>query len=138
MANFAELNSENVVTRVLMVDNIKNMTRKGVETESIGIDLLEKVTGHRNWKQCSYNTHLGEHRDGKSPFRGNFPGIGWIYNEEHDIFHEEQPYASWTLNTTTGKWTSPSGDMPELSDEDYATQKYYTWDEDNTQWVLND
>lgn len=137
MANFAELNDNNVVTRILHVNNKDMMTRQAVEQESMGIDLLERVTGHRNWKQCSVNTRFNVHESGGTPLRGNYPGPGWIYNPEHDIFHQPQPYDSWTLNTTTGKWICPAGDIPEISDDDYGL-KEYIWDEDNTQWVLRD
>ena len=54
---------------------------------------------------------------------------GMIYNEEYDIFHLKQKYASWTLNTTVGNWTPPTP---------RPTEGRYKWDEDTLSWVLRD
>ena len=59
----------------------------------------------------------------------------------HDIFHPAKPYASHTLNTTTGHWDPPIP-QPELSEEEVAAMSYYRWDEDayqadnTTGWIL--
>ena len=148
MAHFAKLGIDNVVTAVLAVDTIDCMTRGGIETEEIGVAHLTKHHGHENWKKCSYNTRENVHRLGGTPFRANYPGIGWIYNSEHDIFHPPRPtdqdgdlMNSHTLNTTTGVWEPPSN-APTLTEEEEAAFKYYRWDEsvwvaDNTKgWVL--
>ena len=68
-------------------------------------------------------------QDGRQ--RKNCPGVGYKYDKTKDMFYEAQPYASWTLNNTTGLW-SPPITMP--TDKDDA----YYWDEsayqaDNTQ-----
>ncbi len=68
-------------------------------------------------------------QDGRQ--RKNCPGVGYKYDKTRDMFYEAQPYASWTLNNTTGLW-SPPITMP--TDKDDA----YYWDEsayqaDNTQ-----
>ena len=149
MAHFAKLGLDNVVTAVLAMDTIDTMTRGGIEREDIGVAHLVKHHGHENWKKCSYNTSGGVHREGGTPFRANYPGIGWYYNSEHDIFHPARPVDrdgdtqnSWTLNTTTGHWDPPIP-QPELTEEQSATSGYgYYWDEsayqeDNTQgWVF--
>ena len=143
MAHFAKLGLDNVVTAVLAMDTIDTMTRGGIEREDIGVAHLVKHHGHENWKKCSYNTSQGVHRDGGTPFRANYPGIGWYYNSEHDIFHPAKPegHDSWTLNTTTGMWDAPLP-QPELTEAEVEAMSYYVWDEDayqadNTQgWVL--
>ena len=141
MAHFAKLGIDNVVTNVVAIDNIDIMTRDGVESEEVGIAHLIKHHGHENWKKCSYNTFRGTHKNGGTPFRANYPGIGDIYNSEHDIFHSEKPYGSWTLNTSSGIWEAPIT-RPTLTDEQVAANSYYEWNEaayqsDNTQgWVL--
>ena len=148
MAHFAKLGIDNVVTAVLAVDTIDCMTRGGIETEEIGVAHLTKHHGHENWKKCSYNTRENVHRLGGTPFRANYPGMGWFYNSEHDIFHPPRPtdqdgdlMNSHTLNTTTGVWEPPSN-APTLTEEEEAAFKYYRWDEsvwvaDNTKgWVL--
>ena len=65
MAHFAKLGVDNIVTDILHVDTIDNMTSGGIEKEEIGIAHLTKHHGHENWRQCSINTLRGEHLDGK-------------------------------------------------------------------------
>ena len=141
MAHYAKLGLDNIVTAVVAVDTIDCMTRGGIEREDIGLAHLVRVHGHELWKKCSYNTSGGTHKNGGTPFRANYPGIGWYYNSEHDIFHPARPYASYTLNTTTGMWDAPLA-QPELTDEQRDAGSYYRWDEDayqadnTTGWVL--
>ena len=147
MAHFAKLGLDNIVTAVVAMDTIDCMTRGGIEKEEIGLAHLIKHHGHENWKQCSYNSRGGVHYgddgqpSGKTAFRANYPGIGWYYSSEHDIFHPAKPYASYTLNTTTGMWEAPLP-QPELTAEEMTAMSYYTWAEDayqadnTTGWVL--
>ena len=141
MAHYAKLGLDNVVTAVVAVDTIDCMTRGGIEREDIGLAHLVKHHGHELWKKCSYNTSGGVHKNGGTPFRANYPGIGWYYNSEHDIFHPARPYASYTLNTTTGMWEAPIA-QPELTEAEVEAGSYYRWDEDAYQadntagWVL--
>ena len=141
MAHYAKLGLDNIVTAVVAVDTIDCMTRGGIEKEEIGLAHLVKHHGHELWKKCSYNTRGGEHSGGGTPFRANYPGIGWYYNSEHDIFHPARPYASHTLNTTTGMWDPPIP-QPELTEAEAEAMSYYRWDEDAYQadntagWVL--
>ena len=150
MAHYAKLGLDNVVLQVECMDNSTNSTEGGIEKESIGIAHLQEHSGHQTWKKCSYNTYRGVHKNGGTPFRANYPGIGWYYNSEHDIFHQPRPTdrngescTSWTLNTTTGEWDAPITE-PTLSDDDYQAGKFYRWDEsayqtDNTNgWFLTD
>ena len=148
MAHFAKLGLDNVVTAVVAMDTIDTMTRGGIEREDIGLAHLVKHHGHENWKKCSYNTSQGVHRNGGTPFRANYPGIGWYYNSEHDIFHPAKPTAadgdqlnSHTLYTNTDMWVAPHAD-PALTDAQEEAMSFYRWDEsawvaDNTEgWVL--
>ena len=103
MAHFAKLGVDNIVTEIVHVDTIDNMTSGGLEKEEIGIAHLTKHHGHENWRQCSYNTLRGQHLEGKTPFRANYPAIGWYYDSTNDIFYEPRPTdmdgescASWT------------------------------------------
>jgi hypothetical protein len=82
------------------------------------------------WIQTSYNTrgnvHYGQdgEPDGGVALRGNYAGIGHTYDADNDVFYEQQPYASWTLNTDTWQWISPNA-YPNSDDD-----KFYQWDED--------
>jgi len=79
------------------------------------------------WIQTSYNTQGGVHKLGGTPLRGNYAGIGYIYDRANDVFYAPQPYASWVLNKTTWSWEAPVA-MP-------TDDKRYTWDEATTSWV---
>lgn len=78
------------------------------------------------WIQTSYNTHGNQHPEGR-PLRGNYAGIGYIYDSTNDVFYAPQPYPSWILNNNTWLWESP---VPYPTDG-----KVYIWDETITNWV---
>jgi hypothetical protein len=78
------------------------------------------------WIQTSYNTHGNQHPEGR-PLRGNYAGIGYIYDRTNDVFYAAQPYASWLLDQTTWTWKAPVA-MP-------TDDKRYSWDEATTNWV---
>jgi hypothetical protein len=88
-----------------------------------------------SWVQTSYNTRGGVHYspetdepDGGQALRGNYAGIGYVYDAELDAFYPPSPFPSWTLNTTTFTWEAPTP-MPEVEG------KIFVWDEPTTSWV---
>ena len=140
MAHFAQLDSNNVVTQVIVVSNDDTSDSNGVETESIGVAFCQKLLGaETNWKQTSYNGNM----------RGNYAGIGHTYMENvatlgvgsTDIFISQQPYASWTISTSAAQWEAPIT-QPTLTDDQIAAGSRYEWNESNYQadnstgWVL--
>ena len=127
MAHFAQLDSNNVVTQVIVVSNDDTSDSNGTETESIGVAFCQKLLGaDTNWKQTSYNGNQ----------RGNYAGIGYTYMENvatlgvgsTDIFISQQPHASWTISTSAAQWEAPIT-QPTLTDDQIAAGSYYTWDE---------
>ena len=87
-----------------------------------------------NWKQVSFNTYGNVHYgsdgkpDGGIALRGNFPGIGWPYDEDADKFYPPSGlYPSWVLNKTTCLWDAPAP-MPQDG-------KSYSWNEATLAWV---
>ena len=144
MAHFAKITEDNKVLQVLTVNNSDILNAEGIENEAVGQQYLEK---HNNWPshlwiQTSYNTYENQHRNGGTPFRGNYAGIGMSWDSENQIFCPKKPYASWVKNTTDAKWQSPVGDAPELTQEqkDQNTAEthfwHYNWNEDNQSWDL--
>jgi len=123
MAHFAKLKVGNIVERVEKVSN------DVATTEQAGIEFLNNIYGENYiWKQTSYNTHAGVHKLGGTPFRKNFAGIGWKYDQYRDAFIPPKPYSSWTLNETTCVWEAPVV---------YPTDgEKYTWNETNQTWDL--
>jgi hypothetical protein len=79
------------------------------------------------WIQTSYNTHGGVHKNGGTPLRKNFAGIGFTYDAVKDAFIPPKPFNSWTLNEDTCLWDAPTP-MPQDG-------KAYNWDEATTSWV---
>ena len=143
MAHFAKLGSNSKVIQVLTLNNGDMLNADGVEDESVGQQYLER---HNNWPaqmwiQTSYNTSGGKHNSGddSKALRGNYAGIGYIWDEDNNLFYPQKPYASWVLNTTTATWHSPIGDAPELTAEQEADTENtygYDWNEDDQSWDL--
>lgn len=110
MAHFAKVNNQNIVEQVIVADTLEWC--------------VENLGG--TWLQTSYNTFGGVHKDGGTPFRKNYAGIGFTYDMEKDAFIPPQPYPSWTLNTETCLWESP---IPYPEDGNV-----YSWNENNLSW----
>ena len=139
MAHFAKIGDTSKVLTVLTLNNKDMLNSDGVEDESVGQQYLEK---HNNWPaqmwiQTSYNTSQGKHNSGDNSkaLRGNYAGIGYIWDEDNNIFYPKKPYASWVLNTTTARWHSPIGDAPDdLTPEEIAANTHYVWNEEAQSW----
>ncbi len=120
MAHYAVLDDNNIVTQVF----------------------VGKDEGEMDWdwelyygaKRTSYNTHGGVHSEDGTPFRKNYAGIGYTYDEDRDAFIPPQPYPSWTLNDDTCLWDCPVEQPAPIENED-GTVTFHTWDEDNQEWV---
>lgn len=61
-------------------------------------------TSPGTWLQTSYNTLGNVHANGGVPLRGNFAGIGYIYDAEHDVFYPPKPDGDWVLDEATWTW----------------------------------
>ena len=118
MAHFAKIDSNNIVTQVIVIDNKDTADANGVEKEYIGAAFCERLFGG-TWKQTSYNGNI----------RKNYAGIGYTYQADIDAFVAPKPYASWTLDANA-QWQPPVA-MP-------TDGGMYSWDEATTSWVLND
>ena len=138
MAHFAKIGMNGKVIQVLTLDNTNMLNADGIEDESVGQQYLEQ---HNNWPsqmwiQTSYNTHKNQHKNGGTPFRGNYAGIGYIWDEDNEMFFPKKPYPSWVKNISEARWQSPIGDAPELTQEQIDNDSYYQWNEDNQTWDL--
>jgi len=99
MAHFAELDENNIVTRVIVVENKNTATAEGVEEEWIGQAFCTRLLGG-NWKQTSYN----------AKFRKNYAGIGYTYDPVLDAFIPPQPNPQCILDPVTCQWNCPPPD----------------------------
>jgi len=123
MAHFAKIGKGNIVEKVVVVHN------NVATTEQAGIDFLNNLYKSRDvWKQTSYNTRGGIHKLGGTPFRKNYAGIGFKYDQTRDAFIPPKLFNSWTLNEDTCLWEAPVA---------YPTDgQFYTWNEQNQTWDL--
>lgn len=120
MAHYAFLNMQNVVTEVIVG---KDETDGNINWEIHYGNIREQVC-----KRTSYNTSGGVHKNGGTPFRKNYAGIGYTYDESRDAFIPPKPYDSWTLNETSCLWEAPVA---------YPTDgERYEWNEETTSWDL--
>ena len=116
MAHFAEINENNVVTRVIVVANTDIIDNE-VESEAKGIEFCKNLLGQdTTWVQTSYN----------GTFRKRYAGEGFTYNVEFDAFIPPKPYSSWSLNPITLLYDPP---VPRPS------EGVYVWDEPTLSWV---
>jgi hypothetical protein len=119
MAHYAEIDSNNIVTQVFV----------GRDED----DLAEGVTDWETYyarpgftvKRTSYNTFHNEHSAEGTPFRGNFAGIGFTYDEALDAFIPPAPFDSWVLDEATFSWVAP---VPRPEGD-------WVWDESLGAWV---
>ena len=120
MAHYAFLDENNIVIEVIV----------GKDEGDDGVDWEAHYGAFRGQtcKRTSYNTHGGVHSSGGTPFRKNYAGIGYSYNQLRDAFIPPKPYSSWTLNEDTCLWESP---VPYPDDGNL-----YVWDEITTAWVV--
>ena len=124
MAHFAEIDDNNVVTRVVVVGN-DIPTAAGplgdndmhVDGETWCVNFFKGGT----WKQTSYNNN----------FRKQFAGKNCIYDSAKDKFLSPQPYASWALDENDD-WQAPVTHPTDTID------KNLDWDEAGQKWTATD
>ena len=123
MAHFAQIDSDNIVTQIIVVAD------SDAPNEAAGIAFCKNLLGtDTNWVQTSYNDNI----------RFRYAGIGYKYDSNNDVFYPQSPYPSWVLNTSTWAWEPPVAvpDDAGENDEDNPTEFVsYDWDEDSTSWT---
>jgi hypothetical protein len=134
MAHYAFIDENNIVTQVIVGANEEETPPTGFETWESYYESLDWHSG--TCLRTSYNTFQGQHLTDGTPFRGNYAGEGMIYDSVNDVFYKQQPYASWTLDTSTWTWQPPI-QMPELTEEQKSAEEVtsYYWDEETQNWV---
>lgn len=113
MAHFAEINEQNIVLRIIVVNNDVITDAQGNESEEIGISFCQNLFGGY-WKKTSYNSKI----------RGKYAAIGDTYNSQEDLFISPQPHPSWTR---TGSFWNPPVPYP-------SDGKRYEWNEVQLRW----
>jgi hypothetical protein len=129
MAHFAQIDSDSIVTQVIVVGNEDCHDLDGNESEAVGIAFCQDLLGaDTDWVQTSYNNNI----------RFRYAGIGTKYDSINDVFYDQSPYPSWVLNTSTWVWDAPVA-LPSdagVDDADNPTEYVsYDWDEGSTSWT---
>jgi hypothetical protein len=90
MSNWAELDKNNIVIRVIVFnDSI-------IPEHEVPLWISKNIGG--KWLQASYNRNI----------RKNFPGPGYFYDEGLDAFIPPRPSGSdWILDEGSGLWQNP-------------------------------
>ena len=131
MAHYGFIDNDNIVVEV-----ITGIDENDTENLPEGFDSWEAYYETKRdgltCKRTSYNTMANQHLNDGTPFRGNYAGIGMVYDQENDVFYLAQPYPSWILNEETWTWDSPVP-YPEI-DPDSPT--IYEWNEEDQTWDL--
>ena len=138
MAHFAKLGINSKVIGVEVVADADCKNADNNEDEIVGIQFLENIHGWPLWKQTSYNTAANVHALGGTPFRKNYAGIGYTYDEDRDAFIPPKPYASWVVNETTCVYEAPVAYPSVTTYGDPAKPYEISWDETNTRWICKD
>jgi hypothetical protein len=133
MAHYALIDENHIVVQVIAgID--ENVVQQDLDGTHVGgsSEAWEEFYSSRPWfqglicKRTSYNTSGGVHSLGGTPFRKNYAGIGYTYDEARDAFIPPQTYPSWILEEETCQWIPPIS-FPEDG-------KKYVWNENNQSW----
>ena len=124
MAHFAELDTNNVVIRVVVVGNDITTAAGPLGENDMHVDgetwCVNFFKGG-NWKQTSYNNN----------FRKQYCGKGYTFDAAKDKFISIQPYDSWALDGNDD-WRAP------VTFPTDTTDKLISWDEAGQKWTATD
>ena len=125
MAHFARVEN-GIVTQVIVAEQ----------------EHINTLPDKEKWIQTSYNTFEGQHKLGGTPVRGNYAGIGYMYNAEEDYFYlprpvdyQGKPALSWKFNKQTYKYEPPTGTTHNGYPDHVLGD--VVWDETNVKWIPN-
>ena len=129
MAHFAELNSSNIVIRVLTACNQDILNNGGEQSEQaanyFGTYNLFSSSGVK-WVQTSYNNN----------FRKQFGEVGYFYDSIKDKFIMPQPFASWSLDANDD-WQAPIT-YPSITTYGDNIEYVISWNEEEQKWIGSD
>ena len=105
MAHFARIDENNIVQEVIAIHN------DYAPDEKTGQEFIASLGFEGVWKQTSYNTREGVHSLGGTPYRKNYAGLGFVYDEQRDAFIPPKlPYMGkfWVIDEETCTWVLPA------------------------------
>lgn len=109
MRYFAEIDNDNIVKRVLLLDD---------DAITNGNDFFNKTLNlGGNWLETFLDSNEIK----------NLAGVGFYYDNARNAFIAPKPFDSWVLDEATCQWNSPIA-YPQDG-------KIYRWNEINQQWI---
>ena len=124
MAHYALLDENNIVTQVITgIDEGGDTDWEAYYADKTG----------QTCKRTSYNTKFGIHTEGGTPFRKNYAGIRYLYNQEKNALIPPKRYNSWVLVEDSCDWKAP---VP-MPTEPLAENEFYVWNEQTTSWIIS-
>lgn len=108
MKYFAEINNNNIVTRVCVFND-------SVQNEEDAKKITPLLQDGIRWIETSLDGNI----------RKNKADIGSLYDQNRDAFISPKPFNSWVLNESTCKWEPP---IPQ-------PDRYCFWDENIQNWI---
>ena len=123
MAHFAELDDNNVVTRVVVVGNDCVPSDEHIDGETWCVNFFKTP----NWKQTSYGNN----------FRKQYAGIGYTYDAAKNKFLSPQPHASWALDANDD-WQAPVTFPTTTTYRDPEKPYMISWNEAGQKWSATD
>jgi hypothetical protein len=137
MAHYAFI-KDNIVTEVITGKEEVNLGDLPDGFSSWEEYYLSKRPGQDSCKRTSYNTVRNTHTDEGTPFRGNYAGIGYTYDEVNDVFLPPKPFDSWVIDSSIWDWKAPVDYPADANDERDTSlpHKLYEWNEEGESWDL--
>jgi hypothetical protein len=129
MAHFAELNSNNVVLRVVVACN-QDIANNGGDKSEQAAEYFKNICPLSSegvkWIQTSYNNN----------FRKQYAGKGYTYDPIKDKFICPQSYISWSLDSNDD-WQAPVT-YPTVTTYGDNVKYFIKWDEAGQRWLGQD
>ena len=128
MAHFAEIDSNNIVLRVVVIDN-NDVNANGGDESLTAAKAVEKIVPFSSgvkWVQTSYNNN----------FRKQYAGIGYSFDSTKNKFIAPQPFASWSLDANDD-WQAPVA-YPTVTTYGDNIRYFISWDEAGQRWIGKD
>ena len=131
MAHFAELDSNNIVLRIVTACNIDIANNGGEQSEQAANHFASQPANKFSengvkWVQTSYNHN----------FRKQYAGGNFTYDPVKDKFIAPQPFASWSLDANDD-WQAPVT-YPNITTYGDNVRYFISWDEANLRWIGKD
>jgi hypothetical protein len=114
VAHYAFLDENNIVTQVIVGRNEDEIVDGISDWESH----YAEIVGQRCIR-TSYNGRI----------RGRYASIGYLYDEERDLFIAPQPFPSW-ITDERGEWVAP---VPYPEDNSV----FWVWSESEQRWTVS-